>query len=184
MLPFKCTRGSHRSHPTEFISEGAADFIRLCLTKRPDLRPTARQLLTHPWIRELLTWQADEDFDDPIMVSGGAQMGRGRLALVLQLALTKARLVPVLASLLAFVRILIATASRCAETWPAMGSSLSLEVTAGGLELGLRTRAGPRHRTIQCRAVSFCLLQCPAACLARVKRLNITRSAVATADAG
>ncbi|GFR44358.1 hypothetical protein Agub_g5579 [Astrephomene gubernaculifera] len=50
----------------DFMSDDAVDFIDQCLTKDPAKRPTARQLLTHPWIRANLDWEPPEEFDDPI----------------------------------------------------------------------------------------------------------------------
>ncbi|GLI67659.1 hypothetical protein VaNZ11_011910, partial [Volvox africanus] len=50
----------------DFMSDDAVDFIDQCFTKDPSKRPTARQLLTHPWIRSNLDWEPPEDFEDPI----------------------------------------------------------------------------------------------------------------------
>ncbi|KAG1676544.1 hypothetical protein FOA52_000087 [Chlamydomonas sp. UWO 241] len=51
-----------------WLSKGGVDFIQSCLTKRPGQRPTARQLLSHPWIRAHLDWEPPDDFDDPIQL--------------------------------------------------------------------------------------------------------------------
>ncbi len=38
-------------HFPHFMSEGARSFISSCLVERPAGRPTALQLLAHPWLR-------------------------------------------------------------------------------------------------------------------------------------
>ncbi|PNW73286.1 hypothetical protein CHLRE_14g626466v5 [Chlamydomonas reinhardtii] len=50
----------------DYLSDDAVDFIDQCLTKDPARRPTARQLLTHPWVRCNLDWEPPEDWEDPI----------------------------------------------------------------------------------------------------------------------
>ncbi len=37
-----------------FVSPGARDFIATCLAERPGDRPTAVQLLRHPWLKATL----------------------------------------------------------------------------------------------------------------------------------
>ncbi|KAL6751406.1 kinase-like domain-containing protein [Haematococcus lacustris] len=50
----------------EEVSDDAADFILCCLSKEPDERPTARQLLSHPWVRNNIGWVPPPGFQDPV----------------------------------------------------------------------------------------------------------------------
>lgn len=46
--------GDYKFAPAEFwkdVSETAKDFVRACLTIDPTNRPTAAQLLQHPWLQ-------------------------------------------------------------------------------------------------------------------------------------
>ena len=45
--------GSHDPTLAEFFSADAVDFIRKCTTRDPAARPTAHELLTHPWLASL-----------------------------------------------------------------------------------------------------------------------------------
>ena len=52
------------------LSEIGQEFVRLCLTRDPDRRPTAAQMLKHPWIETLDVNSAqdhsdsEDDYDD------------------------------------------------------------------------------------------------------------------------
>mmetsp|Transcript_9250 Transcript_9250/g.22910 ORF Transcript_9250/g.22910 Transcript_9250/m.22910 type:complete len:797 (-) Transcript_9250:542-2932(-) len=50
----------------DHVTDDAADFILCCLTKEPDQRPSARQLLSHPWIKDNIAWVPPDDFEDPV----------------------------------------------------------------------------------------------------------------------
>eukprot|EP00798_Chlamydomonas_sp_ICE-L_P022135 gene22135-29197_t len=49
-----------------WMSNECIDFIERCLTKDPWERPTAKELLAHPWIRFNMGWKPPEDFEDPL----------------------------------------------------------------------------------------------------------------------
>ncbi|GAX81927.1 hypothetical protein CEUSTIGMA_g9355.t1 [Chlamydomonas eustigma] len=48
------------------LSEEAEDFILLALSKVAEERPTAKELLSHPWIQNFMDWEAPRGFEDPI----------------------------------------------------------------------------------------------------------------------
>jgi len=56
----------------EGLSEMAVDFIRQCTRRNPRERPTARELLVHPWIVLAPDSDGDEDEDDDGNNGGGA----------------------------------------------------------------------------------------------------------------
>lgn len=59
----------HEPEYPAWMSEEAVDFIEACLQKQSSERPTAKQLLNHPWIKALLSWEPPADFDNPVVVS-------------------------------------------------------------------------------------------------------------------
>lgn len=49
-------KGDYRFEPVEYwtgVSETAKQFVRDCLTIDPTNRPTANELLNHPWLRDV-----------------------------------------------------------------------------------------------------------------------------------
>ena len=58
--------------PDNLSEEGKA-FVRICLTRDPDMRPTAAEMLTHDWLQGL-----DGDVDAALMTGredGGSEEG-------------------------------------------------------------------------------------------------------------
>jgi len=63
--------GDYQFEPKEYwqnVSEAARDFVRACLTNDPARRPTATELLEHPWLASTVP----HFVPDPLSPNGGA----------------------------------------------------------------------------------------------------------------
>lgn len=72
-------RGFYVFHERTFkhISEDAKDFIRKCLTKNAERRPTAAELLDHPWFQSLSSTAGTGGSNDGSSSSSSAKSGDG-----------------------------------------------------------------------------------------------------------
>lgn len=60
------TRSSHSVTLTRAVPYLLPSAYPQALSKHAEERPTARQLLSHPWVRAHLNWEPPSDFIDPI----------------------------------------------------------------------------------------------------------------------
>ena len=80
-LFFIATNKSEFPHVPSTLSPAGHDFIRLCLTRDVDLRPTAADLLSHPFVAE--DWQGEGE-DTQVLKGRGAPVTSRQATGVLQ----------------------------------------------------------------------------------------------------